>query len=106
MTAPITATQAGLEAWLAAFRPRALQAGIRPETLDRYLPKVSLRLDVLDRDRRQDEFTRTIWDYLDRAVSDDRVANGRKALAVTFRCWMPWPPCLTTPAAPCSSRPS
>lgn len=79
--AAITATQEGLQAWIATFRPRALQAGIRPETFDRYMPTVSLRLDVLERDRRQDEFTKTIWDYLDKAASDDRVANGQKALS-------------------------
>jgi membrane-bound lytic murein transglycosylase B len=79
--APITATQAGLTAWIAAFRPRALQSGVTPEAFDRYMPGVSLRLDVLERDRRQDEFTKTIWDYLDKAVSDDRVASGQKALA-------------------------
>lgn len=78
--APITATQEGLAAWVAGFRPRALQAGVTPETFDRYMPRVSLRLDVLERDRRQDEFTKTIWDYLDKAASDDRIANGQKAL--------------------------
>ena len=45
------------------------------------MPTVSFRPDVLERDRKQDEFTRTIWDYLDKAVSDDRIAAGRKALA-------------------------
>jgi membrane-bound lytic murein transglycosylase B len=36
---------------------------------------------VVERDRRQNEFTKTIWDYLDTAVSDDRIANGQAALA-------------------------
>ncbi len=40
-----------------------------------YLPK------VVERDRKQSEFTKTIWDYLDLAVSEDRVALGVKALA-------------------------
>jgi membrane-bound lytic murein transglycosylase B len=35
---------------------------------------------VVERDRKQDEFTKTIWDYLDKAVSDDRIAAGQKAL--------------------------
>ena len=76
----ITATAEGLRAWIADFRPRALQAGITAETFDRLMPTVSFRPDVLDRDRRQDEFTKTIWDYLDKAVSDDRIAAGQKAL--------------------------
>ena len=36
---------------------------------------------VVERDRKQDEFTKTIWDYLDSAVSDERIANGKAALA-------------------------
>lgn len=73
-------SQHGLETWLAGFRDRALAAGITPATLDalagvRFLP------EVVDKDRRQDEFTRAIWDYLDRAVSDDRIAFGQKAMA-------------------------
>ncbi len=75
-----TGTQDGLDQWLAAFRDRALAAGIASGTLDalagaEYLPK------VVHNDRHQNEFTKTIWDYLDKAVSDDRIAGGRKALA-------------------------
>ena len=75
-----TGTAEGLAAWVTEFRPRALQAGITPDTFDRLMPTVSFRPDVLDRDRRQDEFTKTIWDYLDKAASDDRIASGQKAL--------------------------
>ena len=32
-------------------------------------------------DRHQNEFTKTIWDYLDTAVSEDRVALGLKSIA-------------------------
>jgi lytic murein transglycosylase len=42
---------------------------------------VSYDPDVIRLDRNQSEFTRTIWDYLDSAVSDSRVRNGREALA-------------------------
>ena len=46
------------------------------DALDRaeYLPK------VVHNDRHQNEFTKTIWDYLDKAVSNDRIANGLVAL--------------------------
>ncbi len=74
-------TAEGFRAWIAEFRPRAVQAGITSATFDRLIPGVSFRPDVLERDRRQDEFTKTIWDYLDKAASDDRIAAGRKALA-------------------------
>ena len=73
-------TAEGLKTWISDFRPRALQAGIAADTFDRLMPTVSFRPDVLDRDRRQDEFTKTIWDYLDKAASDDRIAAGQKAL--------------------------
>ena len=74
------ATDQGLQDWLTGFRPRALAAGITADTLDLTLPGIRLRPDVVERDRKQDEFTRTIWDYLDRAVSEDRIAAGQRAL--------------------------
>ena len=73
-------TEAGFQDWIAEFRLRALTQGIAPEIFDAAMSQRSFRPDVLDRDRRQDEFTRTIWDYLDRAVSDDRIAAGQQAL--------------------------
>lgn len=69
-----------VQAWVAAFRPRALAAGILQATLDAALTGVQLRPDVVEKDRNQTEFTRTIWDYLGKAVSDDRIAAGQKAL--------------------------
>lgn len=76
----ISVATGDVTAWIAAFRPRALAAGISEATLDMALTGVTLREDVVEKDRNQTEFTRTIWDYLDRAVSDDRIAAGQKAL--------------------------
>ena len=73
-------TQDIVQDWLAAFRPRALAAGISAGTLDLALAGVTLREDVLDKERNQAEFTRTIWDYLDRALSPTRIAAGVAAL--------------------------
>lgn len=75
------ASQAGLESWLTEFRPRAIEAGITAATLDRALADVFYDEGIIRRDRNQAEFTKTIWDYLDTAVSDLRIANGRAALA-------------------------
>lgn len=75
-----TGTQDGLDQWLAAFRDRALAAGISSATLEALAGAVYLP-NVVHNDRHQNEFTKTIWDYLDKAVSDDRIAGGRKALA-------------------------
>lgn len=73
-------TQAGLDAWIAEFRPRALAAGIPAATFDAALRGVEFNPKVVERDRNQNEFTKTIWDYLDTAVSEDRVALGRQAI--------------------------
>jgi len=75
------ATNAGLRDWVTEFRPRAMAAGITPAVFDAALNGVSYDADVIKRDRNQAEFTKTIWDYLDTAVSDLRIANGRGALA-------------------------
>ncbi|MEM7644887.1 MAG: lytic murein transglycosylase, partial [Pseudomonadota bacterium] len=69
-----------LSAWLTDFRPRAEAAGIYGATLDRALPGIEHLPDVIRRDRNQSEFSKTIWDYLDSAVSNLRVQNGRAAL--------------------------
>ncbi|MBN8630952.1 MAG: lytic murein transglycosylase [Rhodobacterales bacterium] len=73
-------SQAGLEAWVEAFRPRALAAGVPASTFDAALRGVVFDEKVVERDRNQNEFTKTIWDYLDTAVSEDRVALGLKAI--------------------------
>jgi membrane-bound lytic murein transglycosylase B len=74
-------TQAGLDAWIADFRPRALAAGLPAAVVDGALRGVTFNPKVVERDRNQNEFTKTIWDYLDTAVSEDRVALGLKSIA-------------------------
>ena len=74
-------TQQGFDAWVTGFRDRALAAGITAATFDAAMRGVVFDPKVVERDRNQNEFTKTIWDYLDTAVSEDRVARGVKALA-------------------------
>ena len=76
-----TGSEAGLQAWIAAFRARALAEGITAETFDTAMAGARYDPAVIKRDRSQSEFTKTIWDYLDTAASDLRVENGRAALA-------------------------
>ncbi|MGB8814114.1 MAG: lytic murein transglycosylase [Paracoccaceae bacterium] len=76
-----TGTQAGLESWIAGFRGRALAHGISEATFARAFEGVFYSPEVIDKDRHQSEFTKTIWDYLDTAVSEMRVVNGKTALA-------------------------
>lgn len=75
------ASDQGLARWVAAFRSRALAQGIDPSVFENALDGVRYDAAVIKRDRNQAEFTKTIWDYLDTAVSDLRISNGRKALA-------------------------
>ncbi|MDE9449612.1 lytic murein transglycosylase [Aliiroseovarius sp. Z3] len=65
------------QAWCHAFRKRADQAGVSDRTLE--LCASHLRPDprVLDKQSNQSEFTLTISQYLDRAVTDKRIRNGR-----------------------------
>jgi lytic murein transglycosylase len=74
-------TEAGLQNWILAFRPVALAAGITEQTLDTAMESVTFVPKVVERDRNQSEFTKTIWDYLATAVSDDRISNGKAALS-------------------------
>lgn len=76
-------TDAGLREWIVGFRLRAVASGITPDVFDAALDGVRYDAGVIKRDRNQAEFTKTIWDYLDTAVSDLRIANGRKALGKT-----------------------
>lgn len=72
---------ARFQAWLGAFRHRAFADGIVPSTLDQALVGLTYDTDAIKRDRNQAEFSKAIWEYLDSAVSDLRISNGRKALA-------------------------
>ncbi|MBV2359680.1 lytic murein transglycosylase [Thalassococcus sp. CAU 1522] len=74
------ATQAGFERWIAEFRPKALNRGIGAATFDRAFRNVRYDPEVIERDRNQSEFTKTIWTYLETAASDARIRNGQAAL--------------------------
>jgi lytic murein transglycosylase len=74
------ALEQGFAGWVTSFRATARAAGIDEATLRaafadaHYLPR------VVELDRAQPEFTRTVWDYLDSAVSPQRVALGMDKL--------------------------
>jgi membrane-bound lytic murein transglycosylase B len=72
---------ASFGAWRAAFRGRALAKGIRPDVFDAAFAGVSPSERVLELDRFQPEFSRPIWEYLDSAVSESRIATGRAKAA-------------------------
>lgn len=74
-------SNAGFKRWIAGFRGRAIGAGITAATFDRAFRSARYDAKVIERDRNQSEFTKTIWEYLDSAASDTRIANGKAALA-------------------------
>jgi lytic murein transglycosylase len=67
-------------AWRNGFRARAAAAGIGEAMLRAALDPVQPLPRVVELDRAQPEFTRTVWDYLDSAVSPQRVARGKERL--------------------------
>ncbi len=70
----------GFHIWIAGFKQKAVAQGISQETVDAAFLNVVYDQDIIKRDRNQAEFSKAIWDYLDTAVSDLRVRNGRTAL--------------------------
>ena len=74
-------SDAGFKRWLSGFRSRAMSAGISPAVFERSFRGVQYLPKVIERDRNQSEFTKTIWKYLDSAASDTRIANGKAAMA-------------------------
>lgn len=80
MRAAAPDTEAGFQRWIRRFHAVALKRGISSSTLRRAFAGVTLNEYVLEKDRNQSEFTKTIWQYLDSAVSAKRIANGREAM--------------------------
>ncbi len=75
-----TTPDAGYDAWVAGFRGRALGKGISPQTYDSAFRSAGFLPGVIERDRSQTEFTRSIEDYLAIAASDERVSLGRSMM--------------------------
>ncbi len=64
-----------------SFRIDAVAAGVSAETYDREMASARALPIVNERNDNQPEFSRAIWQYLDSAVSERRVADGRTKLA-------------------------
>lgn len=67
------------------FRSQALAAGIKPAIYDAAMAHVARNQKVEDLNLNQPEFARPVWTYLDSAVSDKRVQNGRDALGANLQ---------------------
>jgi len=66
--------------WIADFSTSARAAGISEATLQSAFEGVRFVPRVTQADGAQAEFTRTVWDYLDSAVSAQRVVRGQDRL--------------------------
>ncbi|TXH66643.1 MAG: lytic murein transglycosylase [Thiothrix sp.] len=66
--------------WQTNFRHYAQQRGINDATLDRAFRGLLTDKKVLKLDTYQPEFSRPVWEYMDSAVSPERVEQGRHVL--------------------------
>ncbi len=64
--------------WVEAFRSRARARGIPDATYDRVMGTLKPDISVYALDRDQPEFHEEVWQYLNRRVSDWRIATGKE----------------------------
>lgn len=79
--APRPVPNAGYDAWVAGYKARAAGRGISQSTLDAAFRGAGFLPDVVERDRNQTEFKRSLEDYLNIAASDERISLGRQKYA-------------------------
>ena len=72
---------AGYDDWVAGFKPRATAKGIPQGTVDTAFRAAGFLPGVIERDRNQTEFKRSIEDYLSIAASDERLSTGAAAVS-------------------------
>ena len=80
---PVPSPKAEDEAFAAFvkdFKATATAAGIRPEVYDAATATIARNQRVSDLNLNQPEFAKPVWDYLDSAVSAQRIADGRVVL--------------------------
>ena len=72
------ATRMPFDQWIDAFRAKALAHGIAAETYTRVMSGVKPDTTGLEAIHNQPEFTVQLWQYLNRATSDWKIAAGRE----------------------------
>lgn len=84
ITAPMVPEQAEkpatFDVWRSNFRREALDAGVPADLFDRVFRGMEPDPAIIRADQSQPEFTRPVWEYLDGALSPQRIANGRRLL--------------------------
>lgn len=71
---------AGWDAWVSGFKARAAGQGISQTTINRAFQGAGYLPGVIERDRNQVEFKRSLEDYLAIAASDERISTGKQML--------------------------
>src|SRR5262249_30815455 len=79
--AAIRQAAANFDNCIAAMWPDAARRGVSQENFQRFTAGLAPDLRIMDLMDAQPEFTKSIWDYLDILVNDDRLATGRGNLA-------------------------
>ena len=82
--APLLPAQAasppGFDEWRDRFRARALARGVSDQTYTRVMGKIEPDMRVFALMRSQPEFNEQLWQYINRRVSDWRLAAGKETL--------------------------
>lgn len=73
-------SQAGFQRWIANFWPSAQAVGISRSTYERGFRGARLDPSILKKARYQPEFVKPLSDYVETAVSQKRLANGKTML--------------------------
>ena len=68
-----------------SLRADAARSGISSRNLDVAFNGLEPDAKVLDLQKQQPEFKTPVWDYVDGLVDDDRVADGKEAMASESR---------------------
>jgi len=79
--------QGDFAAWKQEFKIQALNAGVLPATIDKFLPRMTLLPQVVQSDKKQPEFVSTFWDYIDARLTASRIEQG-KMLAKRYPTWL------------------
>jgi lytic murein transglycosylase len=73
--------RAGFADCIASYRAEAARAGVSQSALDAAFRGLAPDAKVLEFQKEQPEFKTPIWDYIAGLVDDERVADGKKAIA-------------------------
>ena len=104
LSAFVSPARADFASCVGSLRADAAHAGISARTLDVAFSGLEPDPKVLDLQHQQPEFKTPVWDYVDGLVDDDRVADGKAAMAREVACARPRRRAIWRAAALCWRR--